>query len=107
MKFPSSPIRRFGICERIPSRSSFSHGTLRHAACSSEQMRLVELFELQIEEGPCFDAYRTQAAVRCDSPEEAAQRWPRFAPVAAENGYRAVSAVPMRLRAQVIGALNL
>src|SRR5438045_8486888 len=70
-------------------------------------MRLVELFELQIAEGPCFEAYRTQAAVRCDSPEEAAQRWPRFAPVAAENGYRAVSAVPMRLRAQVIGALNL
>jgi transcriptional regulator with GAF, ATPase, and Fis domain len=82
-------------------------GKLRHAACSSEQMRLVALFELQVEEGPCFDAYRTQAPVRCDSPEHAARRWPRFASVAAENGYVAVSAVPMRLRAEVIGALNL
>ena len=42
-------------------------GKLRHVACSSEQMRLVELFELQVEEGPCFDAYSTHAAVSCDS----------------------------------------
>ena len=43
-------------------------GVLRHAACSNEQMRLVELFELQIEEGPCYDAYRSQAPVVCGSP---------------------------------------
>ena len=45
--------------------------TLRHAACSSEQMRLVELFELQFREGPCFDAYREVAPVRCGSPDDA------------------------------------
>ena len=37
-------------------------GRLRHAACSSEQMRLVELLELQLEEGPCFDAFHHQTA---------------------------------------------
>ena len=84
-----------------------AEGKLRHAACSSEQMRLVEFFELQVEEGPCFDAYRDHGAVLCNSPEEAAARWPRFAPQALESGFIAVSAVPMRLRAQVIGALNL
>ena len=84
-----------------------SEGKLRHAACSSEQMRLVEFFELQVEEGPCFDAYRTQASILCDSPEDADTRWPRFAPHARESGFVTVSAVPMRLRAQVIGALNL
>ena len=82
-------------------------GTLRHTACSSEQMRLVELLELQLEEGPCFDAYRSRAAVVCESPEEARARWPRFAPPAQESGFVAVSAVPMRLRTDVIGALNL
>jgi GAF domain-containing protein len=82
-------------------------GKLRHAACSSEQMRLVELFELQVEEGPCFDAYREQAPVLCDSPEDAETRWPRFAPHARDSGFVAVSAVPMRLRTEVIGALNL
>src|SRR4051812_29350098 len=82
-------------------------GTLRHTACSNEQMRLVELLELQLEEGPCFDAYRSRAAVVCASPEEATTRWPRFAPRALENGFVSVSAVPMRLRNEVVGALNL
>lgn len=82
-------------------------GILRHAACSNEQMRLVELFELQIEEGPCYDAYRSQAPVVCGSPEEADERWPRFASHAVDHGFAAVAGVPMRLRAEVIGALNL
>jgi GAF domain-containing protein len=82
-------------------------GRLRHAACSSERMRLVELFELQHEEGPCFDAYSRQTAVVSGSPDDAEARWPRFAPHAREAGFAAVSAVPMRLRTEVIGALNL
>jgi GAF domain-containing protein len=80
---------------------------LRHVACSNEQMRLVELFELQVEEGPCYDAYQQQQPVICGSPEEAADRWPRFAPHAIEHGFSAVAGVPMRLRDQVIGSLNL
>jgi GAF domain-containing protein len=84
-----------------------SQGRLRHAACSSEQMRLVELFELQLEEGPCFDAFRQQQAVRSDSPDDAARRWPHFAPGAREGGFAAVSAVPLRLRGEAVGALNL
>jgi GAF domain-containing protein len=83
------------------------HGSLRHAACSSEQMRLVELFELQVEQGPCFDAFRDRTAVVSDSVDETARRWPKFAPGAAEHGFVFVSAVPMRLRTQSIGALNL
>jgi len=84
-----------------------SEGKLRHAACSNEQMRFVELLELQLEEGPCFDAFRTHEPVVCASPEEAARRWPRFTPQAREGGFEGYSAVPMRLRAETIGALNL
>ncbi len=84
-----------------------AEGNLRHVACSSEQMRLVEFFELQVEEGPCFDAFRDQVAIQSDSSEDADARWPRFAPHARDNGYLTVSAVPMRLRSEVIGALNL
>jgi GAF domain-containing protein len=82
-------------------------GVLRHAACSDERMRLVELFELQVEEGPCFDAYNQRVSVISGSPEDAADRWPKFATSAAEHGYAAVAGVPMRLRNQIIGALNL
>lgn len=84
-----------------------SSGKLRHAACSSERMRLVELLELQHEEGPCFDAYRQQVPVVSGSLEDALARWPRFAPHARDAGITAVSAVPMRLRTDVVGALNL
>src|SRR6476661_268506 len=80
-----------------------TQGELRHAACSNEQMRFVELMELQLEEGPCFDAFRTQSPVICASPEDAAQRWPQFAANARTRGFASFSAVPMRLRAQVIG----
>jgi GAF domain-containing protein len=82
-------------------------GELRHVACSSEEMRLVELFELQVGEGPCFDAYHTHAAVNCPSLVDAEARWPLFASHAREGGFASVAAVPMRLRSEVIGALNL
>jgi GAF domain-containing protein len=82
-------------------------GTLRHTACSSERMRIAELFELQYQEGPCLDAFRENKAVVSATPADAAARWPLFAPHALENDYASVAAVPMRLRAQVIGALNL
>jgi GAF domain-containing protein len=81
-------------------------GDLRVVASSSEEMHVVELFELQAEEGPCLDCYRTGAVV-VNRDLEADGRWPTFAPVALAAGFRSVDAVPMRLRRSVIGALNL
>jgi hypothetical protein len=68
-------------------------GELRVVAASSEAVRLLELFQLQNDQGPCLDSE--------------AQRWPRFAAAARQAGFAAVQALPMRLRDQVIGALNL
>jgi hypothetical protein len=82
-------------------------GALRYMASSSERMRLIELFELQHDEGPCLDAYRTGIAVHTRMTADADTRWPRFAPHAREVGFQSISAVPMRLRTDVIGALNL
>ena len=82
-------------------------GRLRHAACSSEEMRLVELFELQIEQGPCWDAYRRATPIQGASPDDVQARWPEFASQALASGFVVVSAVPMRLRTRVVGALNL
>jgi len=82
-------------------------GDLRVVASSSEGMRLVELFELQADEGPCLDSCRTGKAVVNEDLATAADRWPQFAPMAVEAGFRAVDALPMRLRGSIIGALNL
>lgn len=82
-------------------------GHLRYMASSSERMRIVELLELQLEEGPCWHAYRRSEPVVSGSPQDMTARWPRFGPGAADAGFASVSALPMRLRSEVIGALNL
>jgi len=82
-------------------------GELRVAAASSEQAELLELFQLQNDEGPCLECFRTGRPVTAAGLAGATQRWPRFATAAARAGFAAVEALPMRLRDQVIGALNL
>ncbi|MEO8697330.1 MAG: GAF and ANTAR domain-containing protein [Acidimicrobiales bacterium] len=80
---------------------------LRPVASSSEQMRKLELLEVQSSEGPCLDAFRTATAVGADDIDAVAQRWPGFSAHVRRAGYRSIYAVPMRLRSRVIGALNL
>jgi GAF domain-containing protein len=82
-------------------------GELRVAAASSEEAGLVELFQLQNDQGPCLDCFRTGRPVTANDLTGPDQRWPRFAEAATQAGFRTVEAVPMRLRDQVIGALNL
>jgi transcriptional regulator with GAF, ATPase, and Fis domain len=81
-------------------------GELRVAAASSGQAGLLELFQLQNDQGPCLDCFRTGQPVTGDLAVPA-QQWPRFAEAAAKSGFRTVQALPMRLRDQIIGALNL
>ena len=82
-------------------------GTLRAMASSSEAMRVLELFEVQASEGPCFDCYQTGQPVTNVKLNESEGHWPRFAAEALAAGFQTVHAVPMRLRGTVIGALNL
>ena len=82
-------------------------GDLRVMASSSAAIRVLELFELQSQEGPCLDCYRTGRAVLGDDLPSLVGRWPRFAPEALAAGFQSVHALPMRLRGAVIGALNL
>jgi transcriptional regulator with GAF, ATPase, and Fis domain len=82
-------------------------GEPRLAAASSDAAGLIELFQVQNDQGPCLDCFRTGQPITVADLTEPGQRWPRFAAAAAAAGFRAVEAVPMRLRDQVIGALNL
>ncbi|QEU90777.1 GAF and ANTAR domain-containing protein [Streptomyces kanamyceticus] len=82
-------------------------GELRVMAASDEQVRLLELFQLQNDEGPCLDCFRTGAPVCVPDLRTETAHWPRFAVQARLHGFGAVQALPMRLRDEVVGALNL
>jgi GAF domain-containing protein len=82
-------------------------GSLQVVASSNEQAHLLELFQLQSDQGPCLDCISTGQPVTVGDLDDARQRWPRFIAAAAAGGLNSVHAVPMRLRTEVIGALNL
>ena len=82
-------------------------GNLAVVASSSETMRLLEIFQLQNNEGPCLDCVRSGTAVTSGDLSAERARWPRFVPAALDAGFRSVAAVPLRLRAETIGGLNI
>ena len=82
-------------------------GRLQLVASSTEELRLLELLELQNDQGPCMDCYRTGEQVTNVAAPEARRRWPHLYGAALAEGYSSVHALPLRLRSDVIGAMNL
>ncbi len=82
-------------------------GRLQVLASSTERMRTAELIEVQNGDGPCLECYRTGLPILNKRLDEAKDRWPRFSPIALESGFVMVHALPLRLRSEVIGALNV
>jgi GAF domain-containing protein len=82
-------------------------GALRVMASSSERAEALELLQSQNDEGPCFDCFHAGAVVFSEDIAEDVRRWPTFAPAAIERGFHSVQAVPMRVRGETVGALNL
>lgn len=78
-------------------------------AASDESTRLLELFALQHDQGPCIECYRSgDSLTNVDLADpEVAVRWPKFTLGAQETGFTVTNALPLRLRGRVIGALGL
>lgn len=85
---------------------SDQRGALQVVACSSEQTRVLELLQLQVDQGPCVDCVRSGTAVAAILDGDG-DRWPVFTEAALALGYTAVHALPLRLRRQTLGAVNL
>lgn len=83
------------------------HGRLQVLASSSHVMQVLELFELQADSGPCLDAYRTGRPVTPSDLTVMRGRWPQFTEHAQKSGFASAQSIPMRLRSEVIGALNI
>ncbi|SDD94445.1 GAF and ANTAR domain-containing protein [Nocardioides lianchengensis] len=82
-------------------------GRVRFMAASNESGKMLELLQIQNEQGPCLDCLTTGEPVVNADLAHASDRWPTFAPHAIRAGFQSVHAFPMRLRTQVVGALNL
>jgi GAF domain-containing protein len=68
----------------------------------------MELLQLQADQGPCLDCVRTGAPVSVANLADTAERWPVLAAAMTTRGvFRSVHALPLRLRGEAIGALNL
>jgi len=81
---------------------------LRVVASTNEQTEWMELLQLQADEGPCVECFRAGAPVSVADLADAAARWPRFVGALQEREvYGSVHALPLRLRGQAIGTLNL
>jgi GAF domain-containing protein len=81
--------------------------TLRVVAASDESTHLLEVFQVEGKSGPCLEAHDTCRLVAVPDLAASAERWPEFAERAVALGFASVHAFPMRLRSEVIGAVNL
>lgn len=82
-------------------------GTLQLVASTTHAAQVLELIAIATSEGPCLDAFRTGEPVVNTAPEEAERRWPQFTHDARALGFASAQVVPMRLRSEILGALNL
>jgi len=82
-------------------------GELAVVASTSEKSMLVETMQLSSGFGPCVECFTTGSPVTVSDVAELGDRWPGFREAALEQGFRSVHGVPLRLRGNVIGTLNL
>jgi len=83
------------------------NGELSVVASTSERSMLVETMQLSYGAGPCVECFTTGVAVTVSDVAELGDKWPGFKEAALEQGFRSVHGVPLRLRGNVIGTLNL
>ena len=84
-----------------------TNGELHFFAASSDRAAQLEQLQMHAGAGPCLDAYHSGHRVIVDDLANTIARWPTFAVRAAGYGFRAVAALPMRLREDRVGGLNL
>jgi GAF domain-containing protein len=82
-------------------------GQLQLVASTSDETSLIEVMQLNAGSGPCVECFTTGRPVTVGDIEGSGDRWSSFREEAMKQGFKSVHATPMRLRGQVLGALNM
>jgi GAF domain-containing protein len=94
-------------CAEVGLLLANTAGRLQVMASSSERSEALELLQSQHEEGPCFECFHKAQPVFSEDLATEHDRWPRIVPAAIEAGIASIHAIPMRVRGESVGALNL
>jgi transcriptional regulator with GAF, ATPase, and Fis domain len=94
------PIAAAGILLRDTA------GDLQVIGSSSTAAHVLDLYQVQREEGPCLESLNSGARV-FDTHVGSTGRWPRFSALALEHEFTSVYALPLQIRNMTVGALNL
>lgn len=82
-------------------------GRLRPVTGINQLTALLEATEEQFQEGPCVDAFRDGVVVAVADLDDKPESWPRWSAEAKARGVRAVLGVPLRVRDEALGAMNI
>lgn len=82
-------------------------GAVSLAAAVPCDARAAELAQLDHSDGPGLDCVRSGRRVHCADLSGADVRWRRFAPAACAAGFRSVHSIPLLLRGETLGAIDL
>ena len=76
-------------------------------AATSHRATELELYQVQVYDGPCVESIETGATIAAVGVAELTERWPDFGRSMAAAGLETVLASPMRWHERVLGGLNV
>lgn len=76
-------------------------------AATSHRATELELYQVQVHDGPCVETIETGESVTVASATALSGRWPDFGGAMAAAGFETVLATPMRWHRRVLGGLNI
>jgi hypothetical protein len=84
-----------------------TEGSLEVLAATSHRVADLEVYQAQVDQGPCLDAMHTGQEVHGVGADELVARWPVAGPVIVRSGYQSVQAIPLTWRGETYGGLNV
>lgn len=95
------PVHGVGVLLRT------ADGAIEVGTANTKAGQVVEELEAELREGPCTDCLTEGTYLAFPDLAQSVERYPNFTPRALEAGVRSIHGLPMTVRTEQIGALNV